>query len=254
MNDPPNWQAVICDLDGCLANEKGGAMDLVRLGRIAEHNRRVEAAGEGPTVTVCTGRPQPFAEAMCRLLANNTLPCIAENGVWLYHPGTNHYERDPAITPDHADAVVAASKLLNERYAGRGVTQQPGKTSSVTLFHPDRQVLIDIQPEVRDLLAQRDWPFRVSMTWDYINCDLKHVSKSTGLARLFQRTGLDPGRCLGLGDTMSDLPIAEACGWFGCPANAADEIKQHADYVSPEEEVAGVLDILRQAGALRGPG
>ena len=250
MPDSPRYDAVISDLDGCLANEKGGPFDLARLGLIAEHNRLAEERGDRPVVTVCTGRPQPFAEAMCRVLANTTLPCVAENGVWLYHPGENRYEQDPAITPDHQDAVAGAARLLADRYASIGVTQQPAKTASVTLFHPERSVLHDIVDEVRGLLDERGWPFRVSMTWDYINCDLRHISKESGLRRFFAATGLDPQRCVGLGDTMSDLPIAEACGWFGCPANAAEELKRHADYVSPEEETVGVLDLLRVAGVM----
>lgn len=244
------FDAIISDLDGCLAAEDGGPFDLERLGLIARHNRLAEERRDRPALTVCTGRPQPFAEAMCRVLGNNRLPCVAENGVWLYHPATNRYEQDPAITAEHTVAVSSAARLLRERYAPEGFTQQPAKTASVTLFHPERERLVEIEPEVRALLEEHAWPFRVSMTWDYINCDLKHISKATGLARWFSATGIAPQRCLGIGDTPSDLPIAEACGWFGCPANAADAIKRHADYVSPYEQTEGVLDILRTAGVL----
>ena len=143
------------------------------------------------------------------------------------------------------------TRLLAERYAPLGVTQQPAKTASVTLFHPDRRVLLERFEEVRGLLADRGWPFRVAMTVDYINCDLSHISKASGLRRWFQATGIDPARCVGLGDTLSDLPIAEACGWFGCPANAVDGLKGVADAVSPHEELVGTLDLLRRAGTMR---
>lgn len=245
------FQAVISDLDGCLANERGGPFDLPRLAQLAEHNRLAERDRDRPVVTLCTGRPQPFAEAMCRVIGNTTTPCVAENGVWLYHPVENRYEQDPAITPEHSQHVVEAARLLADRYAERGVLQQPAKTASVTLFHADRAVLHAIFDEVRELLSERGWPFRVSMTCDYINCDLQHISKTSGLQRFFAATGYDPQRCVGLGDTTSDLPIAEACGWFGCPANAVDEIKAVADYVSPHEEVEGVIDLLEVAGAMR---
>ena len=244
------YDVIISDLDGCLAAEHGGPFYLERLGQIAEHNRLAETQHDRPPLTVCTGRPQPFAEAMCRLLHNNHTPCIAENGVWLYHPATNRYEQDPTITRDHLDAVQGAARLLADRYAERGVTQQPAKSASVTLFHSERSVLHEIVEEVRGLLADRGWPFRVSMTWDYINCDLSHISKESGLRRFFEQTGLDPKRAIGLGDTESDVPIAEACGWFGCPANACDTIKRHADLVSEYEQTEGVLDLLRQSGAM----
>jgi hypothetical protein len=35
-------------------------------------------------------------------------------------------------------------------------------------------------------------------------------------------------------------------GFFACSANAEPEIKESAAYVSPFEEIEGVLDILQQ--------
>jgi len=242
-----SFDVIICDVDGCLAEEDGGAFDLESLDKLAAINRQSQATGAGPVLTVCTGRPLPFAEAMCRLLSNQSTPCVAENGVWLWDPVTNGYHRDPDITPANLQAVHDAARLLDDAYREQGVTQQPGKTASVTLFHPDPKILETIMPTVRQMLDARDWPFRVSMTWNYINCDLRHVSKASGLRRFFAATGYAPARSIGLGDTESDVPIAEAVAWFGCPANASEAIRQHADYVSPHEQIRGVLDILQQA-------
>lgn len=251
MTIPTNsWEVIVSDLDGCLANEAGGAFDLTRLTKIAEHNRLAEEQQDRPPLTLCTGRPQHFAEAMSRVLSNQKVPVVAENGVWLYWPETNCYEMDPAIEEAHLMAVAEASRLLRERYASAGVTQQPAKSASVTLYHPRREHLHQIFDEVRELLDSQGWPFRVSMTWDYINCDLAHISKQSGLKRFFEATGYDPKRAIGLGDTSSDLPIAEACGWFGCPANACESLHGVADYVSPYEETEGVLDILNEAKVL----
>lgn len=246
-----NYDLIISDLDGCLASESGGPFDLQKLSLLAEHNRLAEQLRDRPPMTICTGRPQPFAEAMCRVIGNQKVPCIAENGVWLYHPETNRYEQDPAIEQAHSDAVTEAAHLLRDRYSAKGVTQQPAKTASVTLYHPEREYLHSIVEEVRGLLDSHGWPFRVSMTWDYINCDLAHISKASGLKRFFDQSGFDPKRAIGIGDTQSDLPIAEHCSWFGCPANACETLKKHADYVSSHEEIAGVLDILYQVGVLR---
>src|SRR5512134_2563031 len=95
------FDAVISDIDGCLSPESSTPMNAAALAQIAEHNRLAQESGDRPVLTVCSGRPQPFAEAMCRLLANRTLPCVAENGVWMYSPADNRYEMDPAITPAH---------------------------------------------------------------------------------------------------------------------------------------------------------
>jgi hydroxymethylpyrimidine pyrophosphatase-like HAD family hydrolase len=105
------------------------------------------------------------------------------------------------------------------------VTQQPGKAASVSLFHPDTTYLRSIAPRIADEFAGRGWPFRVSMTWFYINCDLTHVSKATGIDRLAAHTGVAAERLAGIGDTASDLAIRERVGFFACPANAQPEIK-----------------------------
>jgi hydroxymethylpyrimidine pyrophosphatase-like HAD family hydrolase len=80
----------------------------------------------------------------------------------------------------------------------------------------------------------------------WVNCDLAHVSKATGLARFKARTGLVAERLAGIGDTTGDMAIREHVAFFACPANAQPELKRHADYVSPFAEVAGVLDILER--------
>lgn len=221
-------------------------MDVESLAWIASWNRAAAEIGDRPMVTVCSGRPQPFTEAMCKLLANVYVPCVAENGVWLYHPGTNEYIMDPAITPEHRAAVRDAAAWLEQEFGGRGVSQQPGKAASISLYHADAQYLKGIKPIVEEEFERRGWPLRVNMTWFYINCDLRHVSKATGLARLLEMAGVSAARVAGIGDTMGDLAIREHAAWFACPANAAEEIRKRADFVATAEEAAGVVEILER--------
>jgi hydroxymethylpyrimidine pyrophosphatase-like HAD family hydrolase len=243
---PRRFDAVICDIDGCLAPESSDPIDAEALLEVARHNRAAQERGDRPVLTAASGRPEPFAEAMCRFTANRTIPCIAENGVWLYHPDRNRYDRDPAITAEHLAAVHEATVWVERELSPRGVTIQPGKSCSVSLYHPDTEFLRSLEPLVKAEFARRGWPFRISMTWLYINCDLSHISKGTALDRLIKHTGLMRDRLAGIGDTLSDLPIADRVAFFACPANAADAIKARAHYVSPHPEARGVLDILRQ--------
>lgn len=241
------FDLVIADIDGCLAPEGSEAMDIESLAKIAEHNRLARERRDRPLVTVCSGRPQPYAEAMCKLIGNLWAPCVAENGVWLYHPGENLYLMDPAITAEDRRAVREAAAWLEETYGPRGVTQQPGKAAAVSLYHADTAYLKSIAPEIEREFERRGWPLRVSMTWLYINCDLKHVSKGTGLDRLIEATGVERERLAGIGDTTGDRPIRERVAWFACPANAQEEIKREADFVAGGREAVGVVEILQRA-------
>jgi hypothetical protein len=244
-NSSRRFDAVICDIDGCLAPESSGPMDACGLAEVAAWNRVAQETGDRPVVTLCSGRPQPFAEAMCRLIGNRTLPIVAENGVWLYRPDTNEYERDPAILPEHLRMVAEARAWVEKDLGPRGVVTQPGKEASISLYHPDTAFLRSLEAPVRAAVSERGWALRVSMTWLYINCDLEHVSKGTGLDRLTRLAGLRKERLAGIGDTMSDLPIRERVARFGCPANADERLKGRADRVSALSEVAGVMDLLR---------
>lgn len=239
------YDLVICDIDGCLSPESHAPINGLALAKIAEHNRLALQKTDRPPVTLCSGRPIGFVEAMCRVIHNTLIPCIGENGVWMWFPDINAFEIDPAITAEQLQMVHDASTLLRSLYEARGVILQPGKTAAVSLYHSDTDYLRSIVPAIRDELASRGWPFRVSMTWLYINCDLQHVNKGTAIDRLLARTGIDPARTAGIGDTMSDSFIADRVAFFACPANADPEITQSAAYVSPFEEIDGVLDILQ---------
>lgn len=240
------YDLVICDIDGCLSPESHHPIDIGRLARLAEHNRLAIQNRDRPVVTLCSGRPIGFVECLGRLIHNTSIPCIGENGVWLWRPTDNSFECDPAITDEHLEVVHEARKLLRSLYQARGVIQQPGKTASVALYHSDTAYLRSIVPAIAEAFQKRSWPIRVSMTWLYINCDLQHVNKGTAIDRLMRETGIHRERTAGIGDTMGDRFIAERVAWFGCPANSEAEIKQRASYVSPHQEVDGVLDILEQ--------
>jgi len=246
MTDAParRFDAVICDIDGCLGPERSETLDAARLAEVSDYNRAAHGLGDRPVVTLCTGRPHGFAEAICRLIGNTSLPIVCEMGVWLWWGDGNRYERDPAITPDDLHALHQLTEWIEADYGPKGVLQQPGKTCSTSLYHDDTDYLKSLMPALEDRIAREGWPFRVSDTWLWINLDLTHVSKATGIERLVQHTGLTRDRLAGIGDTMSDKAIRDHVAFFACPANARPEIKAHADFVSDHEEVAGVLDIL----------
>ena len=242
------FDAVLCDIDGCLAPETTAPLDLRALAEVARWNDRAQAEGDRPVVTLCTGRPQPFAEAVCRVIGNRTLPIVCEMGVWLWFAGSNRYERDPRITDEDQRVVDEASRWVERELGATGVVQQPGKTSSMSLYHEDTAYLMSLKPRLVETFAREGWKLRVSSTVRWINCDLAHVSKATGIDRLMQAAGLRAERLAGIGDTMGDLAIRERVAWFGCPSNAEAGLKAQADAVARGAEAMGVLELLERIG------
>ena len=239
------YDLLICDIDGCLAPETSEPMNIEKLSLIADHNRRAIARQDRLIITLCSGRPIPFVETLCRVLQNTTVPCVAENGVWLYDPSNNGYAMDDSIGPDEVKIVHAAEQRMMELYHEHGVRIQPGKSASLSLYHPDPNYLESIAPAVEKEFHSQGWPLRVSLTLFYINCDFSQISKATGIRRLLSQTGIDPHRTAGIGDTSSDLGIAEVVETFGCPSNAIESVKAAADFISEHEQIDGVLDFIQ---------
>jgi len=165
--------------------------------------------------------------------------------VWVYHPEGNRYEIDPSIAESDLEAVESARGWVRRELHPRGFVMQPGKTASISLYHDDTALLQSSMNELRRAFEREGWALRVSSTHLYINCDLEHVNKGTGLDRLLAAAGLEESRLIGVGDTESDLAIADRVARFGCPANAREPVKARADYVSGMAEIEGVLDVIR---------
>jgi hydroxymethylpyrimidine pyrophosphatase-like HAD family hydrolase len=244
-NGAGKFDAVFCDVDGCLMPEGQEPADTAALGLVADYCRRSGRPGGTPVLVPCTGRPQPYVEAVCRLLGCRGLPAICENGVWEYDFAAHRWTMAPNITNEDLAAVRMVEEWVRRELGPRGCDLQLGKAASATVFHDDPEWLAaEAVPMLEELVAARGWPFRVSMTWTCINIDLSHVSKGHAIDRIVRRHGLERERVAGIGDTMGDLLMRERVGWFGCPANAAEELKPHADRVAREALARGVLELL----------
>lgn len=240
--DVRNIDAIICDVDGCLGPESHAPLNAPALTRIASYNQRA-AKGGAPVLTMCTGRPQPYVEALVRLLAV-PVPAVCEMGVWIYDPRDNTFHMDPAITPEHVAMIRAAQTWIERELLPLGVAIQPGKNASISLWHRDTDRLMALKPRLVETFEREGWKLRVSNTVAWINCDLAHVSKGSGLDRLFAMMGYRKERLAGIGDTMGDMCIRDRVRVFACPANAAPDLKAKADYVSVKENIEGVLEML----------
>lgn len=239
------FRCIISDIDGCLGPESHAPLDADKLALVAVHNRTACQTNSN-IVTLCSGRPQPYAEAMCRLIANTKFPIICEMGVWLYDPRDNRFLMDPAITPQDLKVIADTTRWLHAELLPQGVIIQPGKSASISLWHPSTPFLMGLKPVIESRVRAEQWNLRVTSTVAWINLELTHVSKGSGIQRLMQMRDLKKSDLAGIGDTMGDLAIRENVAFFACPSNADPKLKAHADYVSPFHEVEGVLDIINK--------
>lgn len=74
---------------------------------------------------------------------------------------------------------------------------------------------------------------------DYVFQNVKR--KWEFLADFAARQGLSRENLAYCGDDWNDLQGMKLCGWVACPANAADEVKAIADYVTPSKGGEGAV-------------
>lgn len=76
------------------------------------------------------------------------------------------------------------------------------------------------------------------------------LSKSYGASRILERIGVEPGECMAFGDGGNDIPMLRYAGIGVAMANAPDEVKAAAGYVTDSVDDDGVVSALERFGVL----
>jgi 3-deoxy-D-manno-octulosonate 8-phosphate phosphatase (KDO 8-P phosphatase) len=67
------------------------------------------------------------------------------------------------------------------------------------------------------------------------------MQKPQEVAKLSAKSGISPSEIAYIGDDLNDLRAMKLCGFKACPADATPEIKQIADYISPNNGGDGAV-------------
>jgi len=237
---------IVSDIDGCLGPGEGRPYDLGVLGRVADWNRRAKA-GEGvPPVTLCSGRPAGYVDAMMQAIAGY-LPAVFENGGGLYYPEGYRFAWNPALAPGARAMMRRARDLVEEQVIRPGLAHlQPGKETAVTLLPTPGHTLDEVGLAVSAALQGEALPCRVEVSVSTVGLWLDGIDKGSGVRWLARETGISLAEMAGVTDTWDDLPFLRIVGFRAAPANADPEVKESAEYVSPYENGRGLIDIIEQ--------
>ncbi len=227
-----------CDIDGCLAAAGHADFDMVALGRLADLNRASEDDDTVPALTLVTGRPHAYVDALSQALAIR-LPMSFENGVGLATRRPYRYWLDPRAEEGRAplrrfaEAVEATDHL----------TLQPGKVASLSVFpRPAGRDLGELTAELDDMLERLGLELDLDPSTDCVNVLVPGVTKETGFAWLLRELGASPDEMAGVGDSVGDVSWLRACGVSFAPANAVNEVKVAVTRVSAFPDVRAVVE------------
>ncbi|TVQ22071.1 MAG: HAD family phosphatase [Spirochaetaceae bacterium] len=243
-----SYKLIVSDVDGCISPEESVGWDHHAFHELAERVR-------GKAFTICTGRPQPYVEVLLKLL-DVGLPAICENGAVFYDLEHNAPTLAPGVTPD-AIAALRTIRAHIERsiLPGRaGAAIQYGKEAQISVFSADPALIDPMADQVRAFVDSTRFSegarfgegarFQIDSSHYYLNISIAGVSKGSALSALLKTLKVEPSECAVIGDTSGDLPMRDHAGFFGCPANATEAVQGVADYVSPDRDIRGLLDIL----------
>ena len=226
-----------CDIDGCLAAADHAAYDLEALGKMAAYNARAGADEAIPKLTLVTGRPQPYADAVSQMLAVD-LPYSFENGAGL-----------ATRRPNRAWLSSEVGSLLDELQAfAKAVEDEPkltlqlGKVASLSVFpEASDYPMADLLHDVRTLLEDGGYPLHLDPSTGCINVLIPGIDKTSGFDWLLSEIDADPAAVAGIGDSVGDLGWLGRCGLSVAPVNAVPEVIAAVDLKLPGRDVGSAL-------------
>ncbi len=240
---------IITDIDGCISPEESIPWDLDAFMELARISREA-ADGRGPVapMTLCSGRPQPYAEVLLKVLGI-WAPAICENGAVLYSLRDNRSRYGPGVTKEKVLGLRAIRGFIDAQLLPEvpELVYQFGKEAHMSVYCSRPEVFPEIAERIKAFVLESGCPeVVVSPTHYYLNISMAGVNKGNTVNALLEELGADLEHAAGVGDTDGDLPLRDAVGFFACPANATPAVKKASDYVSPYPDIRGFLDILNR--------
>ena len=235
---------VVVDVDGCLTPGEGGAWDWEALGVLQDLNARARRGEAAPAITLCTGRQEPYVEAMMQAIGG-FVPCVYENGCGLYLPDGYRFLEHQAITPEvRATLAAAKTRLYNDIVAPGLGYFQPGKEVSLSVYPAAGRGVRSMRQRIVASLSGLPETLTLHTSATCVDITPAGIDKGQGVRWLAEVTQIALQDMGGIGDSPGDLAFLRLVGASAAPANAMAQVKEHAHYVSPFRNGKGVVDIV----------
>lgn len=232
----------ITDLDGCVTDPfitpDWEAFTTLRELNLKSYNDELI-----PSLSICTGRPMPYAEAMAQVLGIR-LPFIFESGGGMYDVTQNKLTWTPALTEEIREQVQEikawAKEHLIEKYPG--CIPEFAKFTDIGIIHQETPVVDEIFEASVEHIQSGYEAFEVHKTEVSVNIILRKANKGSGIRMLCDELGFGLDEVAYIGDSSGDVPGLNIVGFPFAPVNAAPLTKDAAQVVTEGESTAGVVE------------
>lgn len=234
----------VTDLDGCISFPFR-TPDWDAITEIRRLNIESRSDSTIPPLAVCTGRPYPYAEAVCQWL-DVRLPFVFESAA-LYHWEGNRVQTalndelsdlepvrefkawiQDVILPQFPKAVLEFTKMMD---AG--------------IVAHEKEIIDEIYPLVKREIERRGSSMEVHITDVSVNILLPGNNKGRGITMLADSQRLSLDEVAYIGDTGGDIPALKIVGKPFSPDNATRGVKEVSE-VLPLKTSSAVLEAYRR--------
>ncbi|WP_020401576.1 HAD family hydrolase [Gracilimonas tropica] len=231
----------ITDLDGCITHPFE-TPDWESISEIRSLNQKSKEEEHIPKLTICSGRPFPYVEAVGQWLGVE-LPMVFESGGGIYDIMTNEISWNPHFDQQAKEAVAELKdwmeNVLIKNY--KGTYPEFAKYTDAGLVNPDPSKVQLMHEEILSYVPKHYPMFEVHATDVSVNVILKKSNKGVGIEHLCAALGLKLDEVAYIGDSSGDIPALKIVGRSFAPENAKTFVKEVADHVTAEA-TKGVLE------------
>lgn len=215
----------VLDIDGCITHPfVTPEWDVIR--DIRDLQTQSQDMEHIPELSICTGRPLPYAEAVAQWLGIRK-PIIFESGGGLFDPGIYNIEwservDDQALEQLNELRIWVAEEVMHDF---KGVTLEVGKRLDVGIVSMDTDKVLRFFEMVKPYVEQHYPDLVVHRTDISVNIIVEASDKGSGLLRLADYTGIPLKNMAYIGDSSGDIAALEIAGKAFAPDNATEEVK-----------------------------
>ncbi|MCH8557840.1 MAG: HAD-IIB family hydrolase, partial [Balneolia bacterium] len=226
----------VLDIDGCVTMPFE-IPDWDALAEIRRLNDRSRTDPSVPPVTICSGRPQPYVEAVGQWLGAYK-PLVFESGGGMFDP-----VKVKLHWPDHLDSrresEIAEIRTwvdahIISNYDGSAI--EFTKRTDVGIIHTDEAIIIEMYEQVKEYILKSHPDFEVHRTEISINVIMSRSNKGSGLRWLSEKCKIPMEQMAYIGDSSGDIPALELAGMKFTPANGIDRMDEMPGLTRTEGE------------------
>lgn len=235
----------ITDLDGCISMpfippKWEVITEIKRLNELSKRDSSI------PPLTICTGRPMPYAEAVYQWLGMYK-PFLFESGGGIYDMSQNKLHWHPTFDADRERELNELKMHLRKNFIEKHPNTIPefAKFTDSGIINQDPKVIYEMYPLIKEYVSSHYPNFEVHYTNVSINVISKSTNKGEGIKYLCELLDLDLKEVAFIGDTGGDRPGLEIVGMPFAPKNALDSAKEVSE-VMESEDADAVLEAYKK--------